>query len=259
MDIIQINKFSELHNNKTIIFCKTDFLQEEFKYIEKLNNDVVLITGNSDYPITDSQVNLAPKNIKKWFAQNALSYNDKIVPIPIGLENKLPSLRKNHGIGYYDRVKIKEELIDRNLSIKPNKKIYSNFKIETNFSHRIEVRNICISSPHIDWEEPQLNLDEFFDRILNYEMIVCPAGNGVDTHRLWEVLYSKRIPIVIKIGKYKIYELYEKLPIVILNSVEELKNFDLINQKYNECISKESHIELLNCDYWKNLIKYYEE
>lgn len=39
MDIIQINKFSNLHSDK-IIFCKTDFIFEEFKNIEKLDDAI---------------------------------------------------------------------------------------------------------------------------------------------------------------------------------------------------------------------------
>jgi hypothetical protein len=69
MNIIQINKFSELHNNETIIFCKTDYIFDEFKNIEKIPNDVILITGNSDYPIDESRFNLKPKNVKKWYTQ----------------------------------------------------------------------------------------------------------------------------------------------------------------------------------------------
>lgn len=64
MDFLQLNKFSELHDGKNIIFCKTDYIISEFNYIKNLKNDVILITGNSDYPITDDLANLAPKNIK---------------------------------------------------------------------------------------------------------------------------------------------------------------------------------------------------
>ncbi len=59
----QINKLSELHDGKNIIFCKTDFIQQEFQYINSLDNDVILITGNSDYAIDHHKFNDRPKNI----------------------------------------------------------------------------------------------------------------------------------------------------------------------------------------------------
>jgi len=255
MDFIELNKFSELHTGSDIIFCKTDFLFQEFENIKKLNREVVLISGNSDYAITDDIIKKAPKNIKKWFAQNALSNSDILEPIPMGLENKNESLRKGHGIGYYERATQKEILLSETKFSGDYEGIYSNFKIETNFTHRAIVKKICVDSPHILWEEPNLSLNEFFEKIKKYPLIVCPAGNGIDTHRLWEVLYSGRIPITIKMGNFKIYELYEKLPIIILEKNDDLRNLELINSKYHEIKSREHELELLDCSFWKNKIK----
>jgi hypothetical protein len=42
-----------------------------------------------------------------------------------------------------------------------------------------------------------LSPQENINRLGEYEFCICPEGNGVDTHRLWEALYSKTIPIVI--------------------------------------------------------------
>jgi hypothetical protein len=252
--LIQLNNFSELHDGRKIIFCKTDFLLEEFKHISTLSNKVILISGNSDYAITDNLLSLLPKNVIKWYAQNALSNDKRLIPIPMGIENKLPSIREGHGIGYYDRVLLKENLLSRNKSVIPTKKIYSNFQVSTNYQHRNPIKNICIDCNHIDWEEPNLSIEQFFDKVLDYEMIVCPAGNGVDTHRLWEVIYSNRIPITIKVGEFKIYELYEKLPIIILNSLHELNDLELIYEKYNTIINSKFNLEIINQIYWKKLI-----
>ena len=75
-----------------------------------------------------------------------------------------------------------------------SKKIYFNFKINTNYEKRI----ICYNSfknkiPFMDFLEPYDNLLRLHD----YEFCICPEGNGVDTHRLWECLYLKVVPIVI--------------------------------------------------------------
>jgi hypothetical protein len=254
MDYIEINKFSELHDDNQIIFCKTDFLLQEFEKIKKIKNEVILISGNSDYSIDERIFNLCPKNVKKWYAQNALCNNEILESLPIGLENKLPSLRDGHGIGYLDRVTEKENLLNRNLDILPSKKIYSNFNINTNFSYRRKIKEISINTPHIDWEDSNLNLEGFFDKILEYESVVCPIGNGIDTHRLWEVLYSNRIPITIKVGDFKIYKLYEKLPVVILNNEQELTNYELLKSKINEAKEKKYNREILDYSFWKNEI-----
>lgn len=251
----QINKLSELHDGKNIIFCKTDFIQQEFQYINSLDNDVILITGNSDYAIDHHKFNDRPKNIKKWFAQNALVNHEDLIPIPIGLENKLPAMREGHGIGYFDRVKEKEELLIKNTGLLPQKEIYANFNINTNPSYRREVLNVINETSFIDWAPWNLSLDEFFNKITEYKMVVCPAGNGVDTHRLWEVLYSGRVPITIKTGDYKIYELYENLPIIILNNLHELKNQNYINYQYEKIKGKTFNPDLLETEYWLSTIR----
>lgn len=254
MDFLQINKFSELHDGLKIIFCKTDFIAQEFENIKNIKNDVTLITGNSDYAITDNIVAKAPKNIKRWFAQNAISNSGILIPLPLGLENKTESLRSGHGIGYLERVKEKERLLSRHSNENPTKKIYANFNIATNFGYRNALKNFIKNSTIIDWEESNLSLENFFDKILDYEMTLCPIGNGVDTHRLWEVLYCNRIPITIKVGDFKIYELYEDLPIIILQNLEELNDLNLIQKHYDVAKQKIWDKEMLNYKWWKNKI-----
>jgi hypothetical protein len=245
---IEINKLSRLHNGSSIFFCKTDYLLSEFENIKRQNNNVILITGNSDYAITDQILALAPKNIKKWYAQNAISNSPILEPLPIGLENKLPSAREGHGIGYFDRATLKESLLEKvNLNNKePTKLVYANFNINTNHNYRNPIKAICQNVSFIDWEEPGLSLNSFFDKVLEYKMILCPAGNGLDTHRLWEVIYCNRIPVTFKVGNYKLYELYNKLPIILLENNKDLMNHSLVEKKYAECINKKYDMSILD-------------
>ena len=122
MDYIQINKFSDLHGSPSNVhFCKTDYIISDFKKISQLDTSVVFITGNSDYAIPDDAIDIAPKNIKVWYAQNALSNHNKIEPLPIGIENKEPSKREGHGVGYFDRVSQKEKILNAINTLSPFK------------------------------------------------------------------------------------------------------------------------------------------
>jgi hypothetical protein len=253
-NFFQINKLSVLHNNQTVFFCKTDYLLEDFNTIQQLNNDVILITGNSDYAITEDLVKIAPKNIIRWYAQNALPNSEILEPIPIGLENKLESYRLNHGVGYYERTVNRESLIKKyqdytSLDVNQNK-IYANFNINTNVHYRGAVRNIIDGTNHIVWEEPNHSLENYYQKMTEFDMILCPIGNGVDTHRLWEVLYCNRIPVTIKINNFKIYELYNKMPIILLDKIEDLYDIDLILNKKQEIKSKKYDLSILDTNYW---------
>jgi hypothetical protein len=256
-DFLEHNKLSHLHDGKTVFFCKTDYLLQDFEIITKLDNEVILITGNSDYPITDQIVSLAPKNIKKWYAVNALTHNDIIEPIPIGLENQYFSTREGHGIGYSDRARLKKSILQQ-LDTKyiPTQFLYSNFNISTNPDHRQKVHNIAKKLNYITIDQPSLSLYIFFKQIQDHKMVICPAGNGIDTHRLWEVLYCGRIPITINLANCKIYDLYSRLPIIILDKIEDLLNYDLIEYKYKTIISTTYNLEILNSSYWIEKILY---
>lgn len=254
MNYIELNKLSHLHDGTNIIFCHTDHLLAEFNYIRSLPNNVVLITANSDEGITDHHVSLVPNNVAVWFAVNALSRDSRLVPLPLGLGNTQVSVRPGHGVGYFERGTEIESLLRRPLHQEPTKKLYANFTIGTNPNHRTPIKIICENLSHVDWQEPNLTFRDFFDQILNYQMVVCPMGNGVDTHRLWEVLYTGRIPVTIKGGDFKIYDLYEKLPIIILDSPDDLYNLSLIESKYNLILSTKYDQDLLDCNWWINQI-----
>lgn len=252
-DLIQLNKFSKLHNDQSIWFCKTDYIYKDFQAISRLDHNVILITGNSDYPITETIVEKKPKNIIKWFAQNALS--NFLEPIPIGLENKLEASRHGHGIGYRHRVEQTELEIIEQPEVSPRFNIYANFNVNTNPSFRKNIKNICINSKHINWQEPNLSISKWFNNIRDHRMVVCPMGNGIDTHRLWETLYCNRVPIIVKTAQYKIYDLYLKFPIIVLEDTNELEDEKHINALYSQTLKKSHNIDMLNINYWINLIR----
>jgi hypothetical protein len=51
------------------------------------------------------------------------------------------------------------------------------------------------------------------------------------------------------------YELYEKLPVIILNNLNELKNQNYINYQYEKLKNKKFDGNLLDTEYWLSTIK----
>jgi hypothetical protein len=56
------------------------------------------------------------------------------------------------------------------------------------------------------------------------------------------------------VGDFKIYELYEKLPIIILDNENQLYDEELLDNKLNEIKHKQFDMSLLDIVYWINLI-----
>jgi hypothetical protein len=73
---------------------------------------------------------------------------------------------------------------------------------------------------------------ENIQRLSEHEFCICPEGNGVDTHRLWEALYVKTIPIVIK-SDFTDILLENSVPIVVLDDWSQLDESNLDYSNYN--------------------------
>jgi len=224
--VIQINKFSGLHDGKKIIFCKTDYILREFEYIKSLSNDVILITGNSDYCITDSLASQAPKNIVAWFCQNKLCDNPLLKAIPLGVENTVPCKREGHG-KVWGHAKEKLDYLVSSKNKAPKLFSYANFNVNTNPHHRSVVKKVCENAPHITWQDPTLPYHKFVSDILNHQAVVCAQGNDAgDNHRIYESLYLDRVPITFNEAQYKyLHHLY---PTILITDTNELYNEDIL-------------------------------
>ena len=255
-DLFHLNLFSHLHDGDNI-FCKTDFLSSAFPQIEKIKNNIILITGNSDYEINDNTIKQAPENIKYWFAQNANS--DNIFGIPMGLENS--SACKIEGHGYvWPHAPPKHEAIFNAKSKKPSKDIYCNFSLSTNPQVRREVLHYCVLNGcmtiDICQDHNQINqkkYSDYVDSILDHKMVVCPEGNGIDCHRVWETLLLGRVPIV---KKSKAMNHFSDLPILFVDKWNEIEDLNLMKKKYE--LVKNNSIKKLNFKYWRDLILFYK-
>ncbi len=208
-------------NNPYFIFCYTHRLKELSKKIHLFKNNFVLITHNSDGEIRYEPEILnilnCPK-LDKWYAQNMCINHEKLHFLPIGIAN----CQWSHGnINIFSN-----EAIIQNSSNK-TQNIYFNFNINTNK----DKRDKCYESlkNKLIWLD-NVSPSENMIRLSQYKFCICPQGNGVDTHRLWEALYLKTVPIVIRSEFTNILQ-KNNVPLVILDSWDDLDetklNYDI--------------------------------
>jgi hypothetical protein len=69
-------------------------------------------------------------------------------------------------------------------------------------------------------------------RLRQHAFCICPEGHGVDTHRLWEALYVKTVPIVIDSEFTRILQKH-KVPLVVLDKWGDLDVSKLRYKDYN--------------------------
>lgn len=220
---VNINLINNEFNNPYYVFCYSHLINELSSKIYYFKNKFVLLTHNSDQNIEQFEsvrIILDCNNLVKWYAQNLLLNHDKLHLLPIGLANSMWP----HG----NLTPFNELNLINNLSNK-GKFIYFNFKINTN----IEKRRPCyeILKNHLIWLD-NINPTSNLYRLKEYKFCICPEGNGVDTHRIWECLYLKVVPIVLNTPFTQILTKY-KVPLVVLNNWSDIFNTNLDYEKYN--------------------------
>lgn len=218
-------------NNPSLIFCYPHRLNEFVGKIQFFCNPFVLITHNSDFNITNCDtINKILNNnkVEKWYAQNLCYKHNKLHLLPIGIANS----QWPHGnINIFNNI---------DCLLHKTKNIYFQFNVHTNYHKRQLCYNSLINK--LEWLNPTNPLDNI-KRLQEYKFCICPEGNGVDTHRLWEALYLKVVPIVINSDFIQILASYN-VPLVILNNWEDLVVTKLNYNDYN--FNDDKFIKLLN-------------
>jgi hypothetical protein len=210
----------------------------------------VLITHNSDVGVEQelvSQVFSSNPDITAWFGQNVKVRHPKVIAIPIGLERVrwFPHLKKQDQL---------HEMSKRSLE-PPTKLCLANFSMATNPSGRQSCLDASSSfatlqtADTICQDTPE-SYTRYLTEILKHKFVLCPEGNGVDTHRLWETLYLGRIPVV---TRSLVTEAFASLPMIVLELWKDLSRSLL--ETYWEAFRREKpHYQLnqLFMSYWKN-------
>jgi len=194
------------------IFVKTEDLKLLKKKFGKLLENKIIISHNSDREIQKDNL---IKNAKIQFSQNCLIKAKNLVPIPIGIENRQWF---DHSI--FHKV--------RKMDIPKTKNIYFLFNVKT---HKSRKNCLDVLSRKLEWNT-KLPKDEYFRELKRHKYAICPRGNGLDTHRLWECLYLDVIPIMLKKDSTHI----SGLPIIFLDKWEDLGH--LTNKFANQRLSK---------------------
>jgi|694.fasta_scaffold00240_18 hypothetical protein len=228
------------NKDKVIIYANTHEYQQALNRIAQYTNiKFILVTHNSDHSIERTDI---PINLIKWYGTNVNYVHEKISPIPIGLENEHWHPNKRN-------------LINKAIYSKQERKnrIFAQFNPDTFPSERYNLcYDIWMKKINADMYRciNGIAFDSYVNNLCTYKYCLCPRGNGIDTHRVWEALYLGCIPIV---KKHITHFFNEKLPIVYIDDWKEvtedfLKNI-IDNFDYSLFKSK-----TLTMTYWKERI-----
>jgi hypothetical protein len=177
----------------------------------RIKSEFTLVTHNSDHPVTimDYQL-LNHPHLKEWFAQNCEFSHTKLKPLPLGVQNK-----------QWGPTKI-SQLVNTSKDIFKIGMVYANFSVDTHPSRAVALE-VAKELPYVT-VEAGVDYNAYLQSLARHKFCICPRGNGIDTHRFWEAQYLDCIPIILWLDWTASYS---ELPVLILDSWQELKELDL--------------------------------
>ena len=178
-----LEEWTEDWDNPKRLFCYSNQLKSFQKKMHLLKNPFVLICHNSDGEVGEEEREIVknPLLIHMW-TQNLLIEDSKINALPIGMGNSMWT----HG-----NLSLLKRIMD--MDIKKTNSIYFQFSTHTH-PDRHRVYDICRNKLNL-YEEPSRPYEDYLKKLASYQYCICPRGNGIDTHRLWECIYLNVIPI----------------------------------------------------------------
>jgi hypothetical protein len=212
----------------------------------------VIVVGHSDYEVNDNHLDalkcISNGKLKCIFCVNGNSKSDQMIPIPLGITNNCEDSPMHKIFGNLDQMKAVLEL-----SLSKTNKLYLNINPNTYKKERIRVLELFKVKPYVTYEIPLSSLDgreAYLRRIREHDFVLCPRGNGIDTHRLWETLYMGSIPIVIYSDVHK--NLLD-LPILFIKEWSEITE-ELLDKTLSEFDTRLWNMRKLDIEYWIKLI-----
>lgn len=225
-------------------------------FIQYFKKGVVLIIIESDI-VNISNEQLEHINLLHCFTWNMPFRHNKMSTLPIGLN-------------YNRQVRVLENWLLKNKSIKPSQLLCMNCSLDTDptrsdlLDYSKEYwKPFCTLSQFIppsftyfipSFIEGQLKItvtdSKCYDQWKDFKFVLSPRGAGIDCHRTWEVLAMGSIPIVLSSS---IDDVFKGLPVIIVQTWSEI-NKEFLHNKYNEIMKNKGNnkykMEKLQIDYW---------
>ena len=230
-----------------LVFVKTEYLEIFFdEYLPYIKNYFILLSHNSSSLVKENHLKMLGDKELKWFASNlniSTLKDKRIEVLPYGIKNKNSLVDGRLGTLNFD------------IPHQDNKKnkIYSSFNTLKN-EERINLFRISKESKNID-SKNYANRKNYIRNLSLYKFNICPPGKGLDTHRFWESLIVKTIPVV------KRSEFIENLsrfdiPMLVVEEWEELyditeNDLSTLYKNYAKELNENNYLKL---EFWIDLI-----
>jgi len=199
-----------------VVFVKTDILDEFVNfYMDRIRTQFVLITGNSDLSPSYRATRriLSSPRVVRWASTNVASRHDSPITrgMPIGLSEP-------------DRPIGDQAAVARCVAFAktiPQKKRRVFFP-PCGPTHPVRARLASFDHPMVDRLDGKKSFEDYLKTMAEYRWVVCPRGNGIDVHRVWEALLLRCIPVYVADSRDNVPLAYREFPMIRVATVDDL-------------------------------------
>ena len=171
----------------------------------------IIFTNLEDTPIDDFILNVIPENVVCISAVNAITHNDVVIPAPYGVQRRMnPS---------DDRIEQLTEWMEFDNKDNPDKLLYVSHNESSN-ARRLGIKNLFYDKDWAEVNEQRVSYNTFLSNLSNSKFMICPIGNAIDCHRNWEVLYMRRVPVMVR-DPY-LEKLYVDYPVLFVDDYKDV-------------------------------------
>lgn len=228
-----------------VVFCKIDEVMRFFERVRLTRRRVVLVTGQGDFPCDAWRQGFLPANVDRWFAANVTAAHPRVEALPLGLGSPESSttLAQEQILG------------ERALNAPRDGWLYVNFRPDTNPAVRGPVfdffRNLGADWVTFDPPGERGSNGRFLGQILRHRFVLCPPGNGVDTHRMWEALVAGAVPVVLE---SQAMEPFRGLPVLFVEDYRGVTR-ELLEREWARLQPSDNLPEALFAEFWGSKVR----
>lgn len=266
-DYLFQDKFVQLAKNSTALdYLKRDFLFRSGTWrgtaIPRLSSSPsrkILLVGHSDYPTTASdlfRLRLGGESAR-IFAQNLTVHGPlqsalNVSYLPLGLTS--PTEESDLHKIFGDFTSISSVVLETTPALDVQSLTpFACFDARTSKKYRSELERICRQDENVVFSEISRSREgrlNYLRLSRSHGLVVCPRGNGHDTHRFYEALYVGALPVVLKSSFSARFAEFYGLPHLSLASWAELRDLGKLRESALEVLSKDCDLSPITFSWW---------
>jgi hypothetical protein len=256
------------------IYCCTDALENFASHVlDGISEPFVLVSGDADTVVSPQTLEtgvfdkiLSHPTLLRWYAQNIGASGEELYFLPIGLDYHTMSHSPRVWGDTVNRSAFEQErmLLDLRSRAAPAPErtclAYCNWQFSLQYRGRdgatitnqervqcLEVidRTACFLEPAF------VPRTATWAKQTEHAFVLCPAGNGPDTHRLWEALVLGCIPIV---KRNFMSQFLSDLPVVVVDDWREV-GAAFLRKCLADMAARRFNFAKLYLEYWCRAIR----